>query len=1021
MRHDIPVARLLLIPIPLMLLASGALAQTGAAGIAGVARDPSGAVLPGVTVEASSPALIERVRVVITDGEGQYKIVSLPPGTYAVTFSLTGFNVLRRDGVELTANFTATVNGDLKVGALEETVTVSGQSPVVDVQNAATRNQISRETLDTVPTNKTLEAYAALTPGMTMAATGQDVGGSKGETYVQLQIHGSRTNDNKTLIDGFETNDWSGRVFVPNPTAAHEISVELGNGLGEAPANGVYVNYVPTSGSNAFHSTFIGNYTGSGMQSAANLSADLQSRGLIQAALPKIQKIWDANGSIGGPLRKDKLWFFTAARSWGSNGTVVGTYYTATAGTPFRFLNNAFVGGLAGGNPFIYAPDKSRPAFNDFNQGQSTTRGTWQVSPRNKIEVSYDWEYRCDCHRSISPTLTPEASAVRTYHPKIPTVTWSFPATSRLLFEAGTASIWLDYGPWPQPETDLFTISVLEQTGNVRFLGTPPDTTGSGGLGDKYNFIQNSRASMSYVTGSHAIKIGMQIRTGVKKFGEEGAPIEYRVQNGVPNQVTLYSYPLLFHENMKAVMGVYAQDQWTLKRLTVSGGLRFDYENAYVPAQHLDAGAFIPARDYGEVSCVPCWKDLSPRVSAAYDLFGSAKTALKVSVGRYTAEEMLNTAHNNNPLLLSNSSTNRFWSDSTYPAGDPRRGNYIPDCDFSNPASNGECGPSSNPNFGKVVVNNSYATEVLRANRPYNWATSVSAQHELRPGVAASVAYFRTSWHNFTVADAQGVAPADYSQFCTTIPNDPRLPGAGQPLCGLYDVDPSKFGLDSTSLVTRIASGSYSDVYNGVDVTVNARLGRGAFVQGGLNTGRETTTSCDPVDSPSGAVGIVPQPVGSSAATLTTRSVNPTSFCAVTPPFWHPQWKFSGSYPLPYGFQMSAVLQSLPGIPKLASLVVGNAQVQGLGRPLAGNVANVTVTNIIAPMTVFEDRLNQLDVRFIRNFRISGMRIQGTLDIYNAFNEAAVLAENYQFGATWRSPLSVLDARIFKVGVQMVF
>ncbi len=210
-----------------------------------------------------------------------------------------------------------------------------------------------------------------------------------------------------------------------------------------------------------------------------------------------------------------------------------------------------------------------------------------------------------------------------------------------------------------------------------------------------------------------------------------------------------------------------------------------------------------------------------------------------------------------------------------------------------------------------------------------------------------------------------------------------------------------KFGLDSTSLITRIASGSYSDVYNGVDVTVNARLGRGAFVQGGLNTGREKTTSCDPVDSPSGSVGIVPQPAGSSAATLTTRSVNPTSFCAVTPPLWHPQWKFSGSYPLPYGFQMSAVLQSLPGIPKLASLVVGN--------------------DIIAPMTVFEDRLNQLDVRFIRNFRISGMRIQGTLDIYNAFNEAAVLAENYQFGATWRSPLSVRDARIFKVGVQMNF
>src|SRR5713101_4636549 len=241
-------------------------------------------------------------------------------------------------------------------------------------QNAATRNQISREVLDTVPTNKTLEAYAALTPGMTMAATGQDVGGSKGETYVQLQIHGSRANDNKTLIDGFETNDWSGRVFVPNPTAAQEVAVELGNGLAEAPANGVYVNYVPKAGANNFSGSFIANYTGSGMQSAANLTDDLKLRGLTQSALPQIRKVWDVNGSVGGPIVRDKLWFYTASRSWGSNGTVVGTYYTATSGTPFIFSGGAVTGSLSGGNPFLYAADKTRSAFNDFNQRQTTNR-----------------------------------------------------------------------------------------------------------------------------------------------------------------------------------------------------------------------------------------------------------------------------------------------------------------------------------------------------------------------------------------------------------------------------------------------------------------------------------------------------------------------------------------------------------------------------------------------------------------------------------------------------------------------
>src|SRR5262249_19775880 len=159
-------------------------------------------------------------------------------------------------------------------------------------------------------------------------------------------------------------------------------------------------------------------------------------------------------------------------------------------------------------------------------------------------------------------------------------------------------------------------------------------------------------------------------------------------------------------------------------------------------------------------------------------------------------------------------------------------------------------------------------------------------------------------------------------------------------------------------------------------------------VQGGMSTGHETTSSCTPVDSPSTSLGIVPLPVGFTASTPTAANanVNSTAFCSVSPPFWHPQFKFSGSYPLPYDFQASAVFQSIPGIPTLASLVVPNAQVVGLGRALSGGVANVTVANILAPQTEFEERLNQIDVRFIRNFRFSSMRLQGTLDIYNVMN-----------------------------------
>jgi Carboxypeptidase regulatory-like domain len=986
--------------VGVIVLSASASAQTGASGIAGVVKDTSGAVLPGVTVEAASPALIEKVRTVVTDGEGQFKIVDLRPGTYTVTFGLPGFATVVRDGIALTANFTAAINAELKVGSVSETVTVSGLSPVVDVQNVATRNQISRETLDTVPTNKTLEAFAALTPGIKMqTGIGQDVGGSKGETYVQLTIHGSRTGDSKTVLDGFETNDWSGRVFVPNPASAGEVSVELGNGAGEAPANGVYVNFVPRDGANTFSGTFFATGAGSGLQSEPKLSDDMIARGLKQSDLGGILHIWDVNGSVGGPLAHDKLWFHHATRSWGSANSVVGAYYTL--------------------NPtaWTYAPDPSRPAFDNFRNWITSERLTWQASSKNKINLSYDQEYRCDCHRSVSALLTPEATAIRQYHPKILSATWSYPMTNRLLFSAGSNYQTLDYRPGPQPETPLETIGVVDSgLSNLRYRAVGPDTTGSGGYGNKGNTIVNSRFLMSYVTGSHNFQAGMQMRNGVKKFGEEGAASDYtfRTANGVtlPTQITLYAYPLLFHETMKALMGVYVQDQWTRNRLTLNGGLRFDYENALVPAQHLDAGPFIGVRDYEAVNCVPCWKDLSPRMSAAYDLFGNGRTALKVSVGRYTTEEMLNTAHNNNSLLLANSSTARSWNDLTYPVGDPRRANFVPDCDLKDPAINGECGPYANPNFGKTIVTNHYDPALLNGFRPYNWATSAVVQHELTHGMALNVGYFRTSWYNQTATDALGVTPADFDPYCLTLPVDSRFPnGGGNTLCGLYNVKPDKFSsLSGNNFITKATNfGKQTDIYSGMDMTVAARLRNGTQLQGGLNTGRQATSACAVIDSPS--------------ATVASTQNNPTGFCEVTPPFWRPELKISGSTHLPYGVQVSAVYQQIPGIAISTSYVATNAEVRGsLNRDLSGSASTVTVSNVIPQSTFYEPNgLKQLDIRLIRNFKLGRTRLQGIFDIYNATNGTSILSETTAYGSSYRKPTAVLDPRIMKFGLQMNF
>ncbi len=961
-----------------LLLTPKAFAQASS-GIVGVVRDASGAVLPGVTVEAASPALIEKLRTAVSDGQGQFRIVGLVPGVYSVTFALPGFNQFKRDGIELPNNFTATVNAELRVGGVEETITVSGQSPVVDVSNSAARNQITREALDTIPTNKTLEAFAALTPGVTMAAIGQDVGGSKGETYVQLRIHGTRTGDNKTLVDGFETNDYSGRVFVPNPASAGEISIELGNGPGESPANGVYVNYVPRDGGNLFHGTLFGTYTGSGFQSKPKLSDDLIARGLSQSDLGKVLRIWDANGSLGGPLVRDRLWFHSATRSWGSANAVVGAYYNLTP------------------TAWTYAPDLSRPANDDFNNVVTTNRLTLQATDKHKINVSYDWENRCDCHRTVSSTLAPEASGRREYYPKVLGVTWNYPATNRILFSAGTASNWLGYGPFPQPETPLDTISVVEQSTSLRYrsVGINP-TAASAGYGEKYNFIQNSRFSTSYVTGTHNFRTGLQLRQGYKRYTSEGAAIEYAFRNQSPVQLSLVAYPLTYQANMRAQMGVYAQDQWTLSRLTFNLGLRYDYQSSYIPEQHLPAGPYIGERNFAEVNCVPCWKDWSPRGSAIFDVFGNGKTAIKVSAGRYVTENMLVTADANNPLVTSNPTTNRAWADTNL--------NFVPDCDLTNPLANGECREFSNANFGKTVITNRYADDVLLDNRAASWASSIVFQHEVRSGMALNVAYYRTSWSNFTIPspfDNLNVSPSDFSPYCITLPTDPQLPGGGgNQLCGLYNLNQNKFGDTSNVLVTSASNyGDQKEIYDGFDVTLNARFGPGAFVQGGLSTGRTMTDECFVVDSP-----------------------QQLSFCRVEPPF-QPQVKFSGSYPLPWwNLQLSGVFQSLPGIPISASFVATNAQVMPtLGRPLSGGQTTVTINNVIQPQTMFEDRVNQTDIRVIRNFRFGNARLQAMFDVYNAFNNAGILVINTRYGTSWRRPTNILDARILKFGAQVNF
>ncbi|OFW16370.1 MAG: hypothetical protein A3G81_25390 [Betaproteobacteria bacterium RIFCSPLOWO2_12_FULL_65_14] len=1001
----------------LLLPASGAAQVNGA--IAGVVRDSSGAVMPGVTVEATSPALIEKVRVVVSDAQGLYRIVDLRPGVYTVTFSLPGFSTLRREGVELSAAFTATVNAELSVGALEETLTVSGAAPIVDTQNVLQQQTLARDTLDAIPTTKRLAAYATLVPGA-IAGT-QDVGGVMGERGAAFSIHGGRSADISSQQDGMHTTIFNSTIYSFNPHMTEEVVLQTGGISAESPTAGVLINIVPKGGGNVFSGGMTTAYSSPDLQNS-NLTDDLRARGL--ASTPSVRKVYDVGGSVGGPVRRDRLWFFTAHRKWAASRYVPGNFWNAAQDEP--------VGTDPVWRVLLYRPDPSRPAYtNDFYRDHSL-RLTWQISSKDKLAASYSVQQNCNCPiddlAAGGNVPAPEGTGYHYYDPNyVFTSSWTRPATNRLLFEAGMGASIGGINAKRPPGVSEFDIPVTELSTNTRYgsRGT--------GLGNAGSYSTNNvskqytqRFSVSYITGTHSVKVGanflayQQRHRNFNAFNQIHGARAYSFRNGVPTSITLFATPFgVAHQTLST--GFFGQDQWTIRKLTLNVGVRYDSFNGSVDEQHFPAGLFVPARDLPAVKDSPDWKNINPRMGAAYDLFGNGRTAVKAFLGRYVIGTSGNSNQAlNNPISNQANSATRTWNDANR--------NYVPDCVLgaSVPGANGECGALSDQAFGQIRAAGTtrYDEAVLAGDlnggQGYNWQGSVGVQHELVTGIGVNVAYFRTWYGNFNVTENQALTPTDFDPYCVTAPTDPRLPGGGgDQVCGMYDIRPTRFG-QVNNVITPVKNfGERTEVFNGVDVTLNARFGEGGIVSGGMSVGRTVTDTC--------SFSAQPQ-VNDTNTTGFATLPKTEEYCRSTPP-WSSgtQVKFLVVYPLPWGLQTSATYQNLAGIPIAASYTATNAQIrQSLGRDLGAcrgaATCNATTTiALIPPNTLFEDRLQQVDLRFSRRFDLGRARLNANVDLYNAFNGSSVLSSVTAYGPRYLNAVNILAGRLLKVGFQVDF
>jgi hypothetical protein len=979
----------------------------GLGAIAGIVRDSSGLALPGVSVEVASPALIEKVRTAVTDGSGQYSIISLPVGTYSVTFTLTGFNASKREGVDVPANFTAPVNGELKVGSITETITVTAQSPLIDVQSASQTRAVTPEIIKSIPIGGTMYQLAAMNPGVSIVGGSAvvDVGGASGSpVQAQLSSHGSATGDEVQLLDGLRIGNMMGgsRTNVSlAPLIYEQVDVQLSGQGGDSTTIGVTSNAIPRSGGNTFAGTFLANGSNNSLQSD-NLTDRLKATGLT--ATSSLKNMFDVNAALGGPIVKDRLWFFSTGRYQTNTSYIAGLYFPVDP------------------KAFIRVEDRSNQAFDNQYVWDITSRFTAAVTPKLRVNGFFDVQRKWWPHWTISALFSPESVGIVDWPPRLYQGTVTYVATNRLLFEAG-----YNFGASPDtifPRDGVVTGGqgvprVVETGGTYQGQPVAPITYGPFGL-SIYDIPQHQnsvRASMSYVTGSHQLKIGTDFQTGVRgrvnaNFADD---IQLRTTGFVLNQVTIYSPSGAYQTNLDINGGVYIQDRWTRNRMTLSGALRYDVQKESYEPYTAGPTKFLPNRNQSFPGAdVVSWKEINPRGGVSYDLFGDGKTAIKASIARGVAQESLATADALNPAVSLITTTARTVTDSN--------NNHIPDCVLTNPLLNGECGPWLTSTFGSVVpgTQNDPATLKGLGVRPWNWEFSTGVQQQVVPRVSVGFAYFRRVFGGFLVTDNVANKASDFTQFNVVVPADGRFENPGA-LLTVYDISPALVA--ATQNVNTFAS-NYGNQYrhwNGFDVTTDVRLPRGTVFSGGVTAGRLMNDNCDIVKQ-------LPE-----LQTAASSALGPTVLGAAFPlQFCHndsgmqPQYKMFGSYMLPYAVRVSGNFQSLPGPAVQAGVIYTGAQMApALGRPFSAGAAGQKTVNIYDPTTAFSDRLNQLDIRFSKVFRIGNGTFDANFDIYNAFNSDAQLALNNTYsgvnGGTWLRATSVIQGRIIKFGFRWDF
>ena len=944
------VRRILIAGLTLLLAAPAALAQTQTGSITGTVTDTSGALLPGVTVTLTSDRLIGGPQTQVSDASGVYRFDRLVPGSYHVKFELQGFRVVERPDVRISAGFVATINGKMEVGAVSETITVTGESPTVDVRSNVQQTVMNQEILEGIPTGRDPWSLAKLIPGVQVAT--YDVGGTQSMQQSSMSAHGSNTNDVSYNIDGATVN-WPGggggaTMMYYDQGMFEEVNYMTSAIPAEQMAGGVSINMVTKEGGNMWRGRAFYNFANDSLQSEN--WADTQELNPNFLGNPT-QETFDFNLSGGGAVIRDRLWVNGTIRRWDVDKLV-----------------NA------------RNPDGSQ-ALDDNTLKNYSGKAVGQFTPNNKIAASYLWNDKIRGHRRDSTTqLIPDIASVVQTNPVQTTQVKYTGIRGPLVFESNFSVMDGQTNYTYQPDTAADAIRYVDNvTGEVRFASTREEHQPN----SRHQFDNILTFGKSGWGGEHLFKGGVQwgrlyYSSDYSVLGDHY--VEYN--SGRATQVRQFNTPVV-SENIARVVGFFVQDSWSMNRLTLNIGGRWDRYVGELPDQERPGGRFIGPASFPSREVLNQSRGVW-RLGASYDLTGSGRTAVKASYSRYALQVGIDRVTSVNPLSAGSR---------TCPWTDPNSDGRFQESEV-NVAQCSAFSGGATTNFAPGVA------------WPYSDEVTAGVESELRGGVRiGAMFYYRTNRDQ--LGDRNIAVPSSaYTAHQVTIPNGP---GGGPGNTNLQPTTVTVYNFPSSLASadnTVRDNDPYLDTdYKGVEFTATKRFTQKWQMQAGFTIGRNE--------------GGLNSATGSGQGTGDLNDPNLTVFPrGVIGNDSETALRISGSYELPWAINLAGSLLSNNGYPYVSTFSLSRAAAAAQGITLT----RATQTIILAERG--EERLpnvTMMDLRFSRTFRFGARSFQPMVDIFNIGNTDTRDAQNSAIGANYRIPTSILSPRIIRVGFALNF